>query len=325
MNDPGVVKGSAMGRLLEVTTLHGRWGCFDPDRAEILLPPDTRDPRTLYRLAGRSPRETWVLSWVAEDAHREHVVITEIEAARLFVERGHEPPEEIGYLLVVDDITRPWLAPGAKRWKSDPDSGWRENLYRTPNGLFVLEYLDRPHGQGRWVGVPAIEAVNWLAFHYHDEDSDAVAAELAWSQEVPAANKPPQEDHSLARGLRVVDTQSEPGAADPCAKAPRSTPHLRISSGWTPPPPARLPTAWDRAYQSYRMTTEEDPSLETDKEVYHYIRKNGCNLYEDGDLPEFETWARYVRRARRVRGEQKHHPRAGRDHSNCIVEARLAG
>ena len=40
---------------------------------------------------------------------------------------------------------------------------------------------------------------------------------------------------------------------------------------------------------------------------------------KDYNLPSFETWGRYLRKARRLLGEQKNTPRAGRLRGRSIV------
>ena len=76
------------------------------------------------------------------------------------------------------------------------------------------------------------------------------------------------------------------------------------------------------AYQEYQQAEGKlkKPSGQrpTDRACYAWVKANVAR----SDLPGFETWSRYVRRARRNRREQKNTPRAGRQHGRSVVEAK---
>lgn len=82
-------------------------------------------------------------------------------------------------------------------------------------------------------------------------------------------------------------------------------------------PAGQLSPSRKRAYALYRIAIVKVPRLEggTDEEVYRWIREN----LEEEAVPRFQTWARYVRDVRAVRGERKHNPRHGRMGGGSIV------
>jgi len=77
------------------------------------------------------------------------------------------------------------------------------------------------------------------------------------------------------------------------------------------------------AYRSYKRGERQVSDNATDREVYEWLKENdpdwrGHDL-RDYELPSFQTWDRYVRKGRRPLGEQKYHPRAGRQQSGSSV------
>jgi len=76
-----------------------------------------------------------------------------------------------------------------------------------------------------------------------------------------------------------------------------------------------LSVAHKKAYQQYVQAKSEDPSLETDKEVWNYLKEKP---HEPGELCSFDTWARYNREVRNKLGQQKNKPRAGRTYGRTI-------
>ena len=80
-----------------------------------------------------------------------------------------------------------------------------------------------------------------------------------------------------------------------------------------------------KAWQSYERAIKKTPELAeaTDLQVYNWVREHDAD--PDYDLPDFDTWARYLRRVRQARSKQKNSPRAGRaESSRSIVPANLA-
>ena len=78
-----------------------------------------------------------------------------------------------------------------------------------------------------------------------------------------------------------------------------------------------------KAYLSYKRGERDVSDNATDREVYEWLKENDPDWKIDAlfgyELPSFQTWGRYVRKGRRLRGEQKNHPRAGRQQSGSSV------
>jgi hypothetical protein len=68
------------------------------------------------------------------------------------------------------------------------------------------------------------------------------------------------------------------------------------------------------AYLSYSHAVTEQPDLKESrfKDIYLWLQDHGCPQYdEDHEIPNFESWSRYLRTARRSHGEpRRHQPRA---------------
>ncbi len=56
-----------------------------------------------------------------------------------------------------------------------------------------------------------------------------------------------------------------------------------------------------------------------DRQVYEWLQENT----EEGELPTFGNWSRYLREVREVRGESKNSSRAGRTSRNVIGSEEL--
>jgi hypothetical protein len=67
-----------------------------------------------------------------------------------------------------------------------------------------------------------------------------------------------------------------------------------------------LPKVVLNSYRQYQCAEMQLGEKATDKQAWNWLRK------EDGDVPAFLTWARYLRQARKALGENKNTPRAGR-------------
>jgi len=84
---------------------------------------------------------------------------------------------------------------------------------------------------------------------------------------------------------------------------------------------------YDQAYRSYiyaekkLLETFADKQKVTDKEAYDYLNEYGIEDTDDYELPNFETWQRYVRRGRRKHGTQKNTFRAGRKYNRSIIKS----
>ncbi len=72
--------------------------------------------------------------------------------------------------------------------------------------------------------------------------------------------------------------------------------------------PAKLPLSCVRAFQQYMRAVGTWGEM-TDRAAYDWLDKED---EETDDLPDFDTWARYLRAARKHCGRQKNTPRGGR-------------
>lgn len=108
----------------------------------------------------------------------------------------------------------------------------------------------------------------------------------------PVEGKPPEDIDRLWRGDKSLSTPEE--------SAPQGSPQGLLSKC----SPCEL-----KAYGQYLKAKESDPQIVTDQDAYEWIE----NRPEDGEkLPPFDTWVRYVRKARKAAGTQKNKPRGNR-------------
>ena len=77
---------------------------------------------------------------------------------------------------------------------------------------------------------------------------------------------------------------------------------------------ARAEKVWGQ-YQRAIQRGKFDGSA-TDRQVYDY-----CLIHEraGADLPRFDTWQRYLRKARRHYDAQKNRPRVEREHGSSVI------
>lgn len=103
------------------------------------------------------------------------------------------------------------------------------------------------------------------------------------------------------------------------------------SAGGSPPvPTASSPTVRERrerpcdlrALAQYERALEIRPDLAAGnaklEDVYEVVRTKVHDRAEDGRLPDFQTWRRYVNRARHDPAAPKRTPRAGREGRNVV-------
>jgi hypothetical protein len=88
----------------------------------------------------------------------------------------------------------------------------------------------------------------------------------------------------------------------------------------------KLPRCQRVAIEQYQEALRRNPAFgakPTDREVYDWYRERG----EDGthDLPDFETWSRYLRAVRRALGLSKHTSRAGRAGRSIVRAGQVEG
>jgi len=74
-------------------------------------------------------------------------------------------------------------------------------------------------------------------------------------------------------------------------------------------PPKRLKPCEKEAYEAYEHACGELRYDARNKEAYEWLQEYGLAEY---DLPQFESWIRYLSAARRYHGTQRKKPRAGR-------------
>ncbi|NLE59921.1 MAG: hypothetical protein GX616_16335 [Planctomycetes bacterium] len=96
-----------------------------------------------------------------------------------------------------------------------------------------------------------------------------------------------------------------------------------------PPPPDQdysgLTRTVRNAYFSYIHAERQAGKSLTDKAAYVWLKEHGSDSRDGADeladyeLPSMETWARYVREARKILKEQKNQPRHARPHGGSIV------
>lgn len=70
-----------------------------------------------------------------------------------------------------------------------------------------------------------------------------------------------------------------------------------------------LKPIYEAAFQAYKVAEKSLSAKCTDKQAYDWLKDNAIADY---DLPAFETWAKYVRKARKYYGDSKNTPRGGR-------------
>lgn len=107
-------------------------------------------------------------------------------------------------------------------------------------------------------------------------------------------------------------------------KDPPLTQNVSAEDGFPrPSEPNSIPTdrklakRFEAAYQSFETAAKSADKLLSDQEAYNWLKENGPAEYE---LPEFQTWQRYVRQGRAFYGMQKNAPRGGRK-GRSIVSA----
>ncbi len=83
-----------------------------------------------------------------------------------------------------------------------------------------------------------------------------------------------------------------------------------------------------KAWRSLEWVQQEAPHLaptgagpEWSRVRHKYLREHGCPEYKDDELPNFETWAKYLREYRQLTEGIRYSSRAGRSFGGSIVEA----
>ena len=85
---------------------------------------------------------------------------------------------------------------------------------------------------------------------------------------------------------------------------------------------AKLPERFEDAYEGYKLAAATLGGNPTDKQAYEWVQDAvKAKGYSEEQLPDFETWQRYLRGARRHYGEQKNSPRYGRTGRSIVSQA----
>lgn len=75
------------------------------------------------------------------------------------------------------------------------------------------------------------------------------------------------------------------------------------------------------AWESYGWVWYARPELRArPQDQWRHIRENNCPSYEGLGVPDYQTWQRYVREARRHEDGQEFSPRANRGHGPSVVD-----
>lgn len=293
-----------MSGSIHFTDLDNRWRCFNRDRAELKLPPTTLHPEALYRLKGPRSAPLWVKGSLGENGNLTYIEISEHRAARAFVERGLEAPEDLAYHLVLDESPIPWRAPGAKAWIGIEEASIGEILRQTSDFRFVIEYRNRRSPDKRFEAITPTIALNWLDYNGYGPESDAVLEEVR-SRKIKPTNEPTRSPLPVA-----VSAQVGPPVVEPTADLTQADPRLRIATPDEPglvgesissisSRPMTLPKigpCHKKALLSYKWASTCIERAEvTDMEAYNYLRDHECPDYaNESNLPKYENWARYL-------------------------------
>lgn len=79
----------------------------------------------------------------------------------------------------------------------------------------------------------------------------------------------------------------------------------------------KLPASHRKAYMSFLYAEAKTERKLQDKDAYDLLKEDGIDVEKTNELhdymlPPFDTWSRYLRRARNATSEQKNTPRSGR-------------
>jgi hypothetical protein len=234
------------------------------------------------------------------------------------------------------------LPDGVQRvvWRDWPDGfGKLNDGYLWINAVFELAWQHipgSPLAADRWVWKGQQSAT--LDSLQHLRTMAKVQQALSWLNDIP---DPPAHWYSVLEDLpsasvAAIDTL----LAIDTDKGKEITPPQNTGGGRVlpsggeqsnePTDPAeilkKLKSVERKAYFSYRFAESIAGIQLTDREAYERLREDG--IPEDrGDmgeltdyrLPDFDTWTRYLRAARKELGEQKYTPRHGRPSGGSVV------
>jgi len=83
----------------------------------------------------------------------------------------------------------------------------------------------------------------------------------------------------------------------------------------------QLPKRVEQAYLAHKLAVDRIGGDPSDREAYDWLEENGPDEY--GLPPSFDTWARYVRRAREHYSTQKNSPRHGREAPSVVSHKQI--
>ena len=91
--------------------------------------------------------------------------------------------------------------------------------------------------------------------------------------------------------------------------------------------PREMRPAYRKAYLAFQYAESKAGKRLQDREAYELLKDEGIptdkgdlGQLADYELPAFATWSRQVRKARKLLGDQKYTPRAGRTTSKSVVK-----
>jgi hypothetical protein len=112
--------------------------------------------------------------------------------------------------------------------------------------------------------------------------------------------------------LRIVELIEQ--ESERARGSARTSPHQQEENGGGVEPGAE-PNRFNKAYESFLLAEKSKGCGLTDREAYEWLKEDGPTQYE---LPAFQTWNRYVREGRKLRGTQKNTPRGGRNGRSIV-------
>ena len=144
----------------------------------------------------------------------------------------------------------------------------------------------------------------------------------------PEADKLGEFDRSGKTGsLIAILLEQHPEALKRVGISPNPSQSSKSDTGATVTenPLESAPKPSKRAYASYLYAEQNLPRDPTDREAYEWLVENDpawrTSDITDYNLPNFQTWLRHLRTARKIMGTQKNTPRHGRGGSGSVVNS----
>jgi hypothetical protein len=144
----------------------------------------------------------------------------------------------------------------------------------------------------------------------------------------PIADKLGEFDRSGKTGsLIAILLEQHPEALKRVVISPNPSESSKSDTGATVTEnPLESAKGWvKRAYASYLLAKQNLPGNPTDRVIYEWLNENDPDWrtgdLTDYDLPNLQTWLRYVGEARKITGTQKNTPRHGRGGSGSVVNS----